>query len=108
MSYVPANDPRWLRSEPAGVQPYNDAVRAELEDVLREVVALGDRDAMTAVELIENYRAVAFGDAYGSVEPFADLEAILEPHTAPEFDVEDLTFELLELAGSPDDDMHND
>ncbi len=97
---------RWPNSATPGVQPYNDTVRTEFEDVLREVVAFADRNSMTAVEMIENYRAVAFGD--GSTEVFADLEDILEPHTTAEFDVEDLTYELLELIGDEGDDLYNE
>lgn len=100
---------RWPNSTPPGVQPYNDAVLVDLETVLEEVVALADRHGMSGVEMLENYRAVAFGDAYGSTDAFADLELVLEPHTSPQFDLEDLTYELLELIGDDAaDDNFND
>lgn len=105
---------RWPNSSPPGVQPYNDQVLADLEDVLRQVVGLGDRLGIAAVELIEEYRAYAFGDGDLVARPVTlqdvqELNLILEPHTTEEFDAEDLTYELLELIGDDAaDDLHND
>lgn len=102
---------RWPNSATPGVQPYTDQVRTDLEDVLREVVAFADQ-FMTgnARETIEEYRARAFGDTDLPYPTWAnDLEEILEPHTTSELDVDDLTFELLELIGDdPADDDFND
>lgn len=103
------NETRWPNTFPPHVQPYNDAVLADLENVMREVVALGDRLNITGVELIEIYRHVSFGDGDQATPVWVnDMDAILEPHTTSEFDVEDLTFELLELIGSPDDDSYSE
>jgi hypothetical protein len=101
---------RWPNSDPPGVQPYNDRVRADLEAVLEQVVALADRAGTTGVEMIEIYRAVAFGDSHPEPAPawFDELEDVLEPYTMPEFDLEDLTFELLDLVGTPDCDDFNE
>lgn len=102
---------RWPNSTPPGVQPYNDAVLADLESVLEQVVSFSDQ-FMTgnARETIEEYRARAFGDTDLSYPTWAnDLEDILEPHTTSEFDLEDLTYELLELIGDDAaDDNFND
>lgn len=105
---------RWPNSLSPGVQPYDDAVLAEYEGILEQIVALADREGMTALEMIEEWRAVNFGDYDDDMPQPAwqewhdDLDEILKPHVTPELDDEDITYELIELIGTPDDDNFNE
>ena len=102
---------RWPNSDPSGVQPYNDDARTQLEDVLRAVVEISDRYDDAAVELLEGYRRqVRAGNTFAArlLPKYDDLARVLEPHVTPELDVEDLIYELLELAGDSSDDAYND
>lgn len=105
---------RWPNSMSPGVQPYNDDVLAEYEGMLEKIVALGDQHGLSALDMIEFWRGYHFGEFDDDMdEPewedwFDDLDEIVQPHVTPELDVEDITYELLELIGTPDDDNFND
>lgn len=103
------NETRWPKSSPAHVQPYNDAVLADLESIMRDVVTLADSLKMSGVELLNTFTQARGGDVPPhECQGCVLLEALLNAHTTPELDADDLAFELIELAGAVEDDNFNE
>jgi len=86
--------------------PFNDAVRDELEAIMRDVVALADSLKMSGVELLSNFTQNRGGDVAVDQNGLILIEALLDAHTTPEFDVDDLAFDLMILAEASGDNFN--
>lgn len=90
-------------------KPFNDDVTAHLESIMRDVVALADSLHMSGVELLNTFAQSRGGDVPPhTCKGCVMLEALLTPHTTPELDLDDLTHDLLVVAGDACDDDYNE